>query len=285
MNIHVNHVKPGRAGRVSAVVSSLLSVFEESEFDSELLNNLNVFLDWVQYRTNFRDTVTLRSSFREGELLPAVELGIDLRQVDEDTLKAALREALGEANSLQLGRRGPAPDGGPPPDRSGWVALESFVPSCQSVIWDFNRLFWQHLSTWEEASGKGYEKALPTGVSDGHNPEAIADSVSEFRDRLKDLEGRGQLPEELFVLEIGVGTGERAVRWLDTFQEMDSDQGTNFYPRLRFLLADYAMPTLNRAMARLTEHQELASFLAVDALNPFKSLSFLRYKVLYIHLT
>src|SRR3989454_4763802 len=35
----------------------------------------------------------------------------------------------------------------------------------------------------------------------------------------------------------------------------------------------------------LRDHRELASFLAVDALDPFKSLSFLRYKVLYIHLT
>src|SRR5260370_24546465 len=45
------------------------------------------------------------------------------------------------------------------------------------------------------------------------------------------------------------------------------------------------MPTLNRAMATVREHRDLGSFLAVDALDPFKSLSFLRYKVLSIHLT
>src|SRR5262245_29887258 len=38
-------------------------------------------------------------------------------------------------------------------------------------------------------------------------------------------------------------------------------------------------------MEAVKEHRELASFLAVDALDPFKSLSFLRYKVLSIHLT
>ena len=284
MNVHVNHVKAGRAARVSEVVSCLLSLFEEGKFDAELLDNLHVFLDWVQYRTNFRDAVTVRSRFREGSLLPAVELGIDLRQVEEGTLKAKLAEALTEATARADSdptAGGQTVDSG----RAGWVALEPFGPSRASVIWEFNHLFWQHLQMWEQASGKGYEKALPTGVSDGHNPDAIAASVSEFRDRLKDLDTRGQLPEELFVLEIGVGTGERAVRWLDTFRDMDRDQGTSFYPRLRFLLADYAMPTLNRAMAKLTEHQELTSFLAVDALNPFKSLSFLRYKVLYIHLT
>src|SRR5207248_11432200 len=43
--------------------------------------------------------------------------------------------------------------------------------------------------------------------------------------------------------------------------------------------------TLNRAMETVREHRDLGSFLAVDALDPFKSLSFLRYKVLSIHLT
>src|SRR5205814_6490826 len=54
---------------------------------------------------------------------------------------------------------------------------------------------------------------------------------------------------------------------------------------IRFLLGDYSMPTLNRAMDTVRDHRELGSFLAVDALDPFKSLSFLRYKVLSIHLT
>jgi hypothetical protein len=45
------------------------------------------------------------------------------------------------------------------------------------------------------------------------------------------------------------------------------------------------MPALNRATEAVREHRELASFLAVDAMDPFKSLSFLRYKILSIHLT
>src|SRR5438128_12495946 len=45
------------------------------------------------------------------------------------------------------------------------------------------------------------------------------------------------------------------------------------------------MPKLNRVMKSLREHLELGSFLAVDALYPFRSLSFLRYKILSIHLT
>src|SRR5688572_28558890 len=98
---------------------------------------------------------------------------------------------------------------------------------------------------------------------------------------LKDMDTLGQLPPELFVIEIGVGAGKRAALWLDRFQLLDRERGTQYYPRLRFLLADYSMTTLNRAMENLHSHRELASFLSVDALDPIKSLSFLRYKVLY----
>src|SRR5207249_6598945 len=73
--------------------------------------------------------------------------------------------------------------------------------------------------------------------------------------------------------------------WLDRFRALDDEQGTQYYSRIRCLLGDYSMPTLNRAMETVRQHRELGSFLAVDALDPFKSLSFLRYKVLYIHLT
>jgi hypothetical protein len=278
MNVHVNHVEAGRAARVTEVVACLLGLFETGKAPAGLLDDLEVFLDWVQYRTHFREAVTLRRCLREGALLAPVELGVDLRQVDPATLGAALFEAIEEAGRANR-------EGGGDGARPGWLALEPFGAISESVIWQFNRMFWQHLPVWERDSGRGYEKALPTGTSDGHNPESIRDSVTEFRALLVELQSKGQLPEEVFVLEIGVGTAERAVRWLDVFLELDRGEATGFYPRLRFLLADYAMPTLNRAMERLTAHRDVTSFLAVDALDPFKSLSFLRYKVLYIHLT
>src|SRR5262249_26586970 len=58
-----------------------------------------------------------------------------------------------------------------------------------------------------------------------------------------------------------------------------------YYPRLRFLLGDYSMPTLDRALSAVERHRELVSILAMDAHNPLKVLSFLRYKILSIHLT
>jgi len=66
--------------------------------------------------------------------------------------------------------------------------------------------------------------------------------------------------------------------WI-VFRDLDRERGTQYYPRIRFLLADYSFSILDAAQKTLLNHRELASFLAVDALDPFKSLSFLRYKV------
>jgi hypothetical protein len=274
MILHINHVQPGRAESTSGVVSTLLSLLEEGcHVDPEILGHLNVHIDWVQYKTNFREPISVRHVLKPDGQTPATEIAVDLRQIKKETLRDALAGALNGA--------------GPGSNRDGTrrVYLEPFSPMRSSIIWTFNALFWQYLGVWERASGKGYEAALPSGVSDGHNPAAIADNVSDFWNRLKDMEKQNQLPPEFFILEIGVGTGERAARWLDLFLELDRERGTNYYPRIKFLAADYSMSTLNRAMQSTKAHRDLSSFISVDALDPYKSLSFLRYKVLLIHLS
>jgi len=171
------------------------------------------------------------------------------------------------------------------PDRNGRIYLEDFQSFRSSIVWQFNRLYWQRLKDWEQTSGKGYQKALPGGMSDGHQPEAISDSVDEFWNLLKDLEKKNQLPPEFFLLEIGVGTGIRAGLWLDRFREVDLERGSNFYHRLRFLLGDYSLATLERCRPAVKNHIDLCSFIAVDALDPIRTLSFLRHKILHVHST
>jgi len=271
MILHVNHVRPGHAKLAGDVVATLLSLLEDGRVQSGILQNLDVHLDWIQYKTNFREPIIVRKAVRNDEVLPMIEIAIDLRQIGETNLRESLAEVLKTASPESV-------DG----DR---VALEPFGPMRNSVVWSFNKLYWQYLPDWERVSGKGYEKALPGGTSDGHNPVAIKDSANKFWTLLKDMDTKGQLPPEIFVMEIGVGTAERALRWMNDFKEQDREHGTQYYPRIRFLVADYSIATLNRATERLNPHGELCSFLALDALNPFKSLSFLRYKMLYIHLT
>src|SRR5205823_7825108 len=106
------------------------------------------------------------------------------------------------------------------------VYLEPFTPIRSGIIWRFNNLFWQQLPLWENASGHGFEKSLPGGTSDANHPEAVADAVADFWTLLKDLDGHNQLPPEIFVLEIGIGTGKRAALWLDCFRALDRERGT-----------------------------------------------------------
>jgi hypothetical protein len=272
MILHVKHIPTKQTALAASVASTLVMAAGEGQVHSQTLENLNVHLDWVQYKTNFREAITLRRAVRGEEVLPWIEVGVDLRQVRQDSLKEEFVNALSDARDAAAGSR-------------KRIYLEPFTPVRSGLIWRFNDLFWQHLPLWERASGHGFEVALPGGTSDANHPEAVADAVADFWTLLKDLESHNQLPQEIFALEIGVGTGQRAVAWLDRFRTLDRERGTQYYPRIRFLLADYSMPTLNRAMEAVREHRELASFLAVDALDPFKSLSFLRYKVLSIHLT
>ena len=271
MILQVNHMRKGRGELISSVVSKLLSLVEDGKVDPEILPHLNVQLDWVQYKSNFRETAMVRKSTRNGNPSPLVEIAIDLRQVDPETLTETLEIALAEA----------APDGEAPRR----MFLGDFGPMRSSIIWRFNQLYWQHLLEWERESGKSYEKALPSGTSDGHNPEVIKDQVAEFYGLVKDMDAQRQLPPKLYVMEIGIGSGSRALQWLTLFQALDRERGTDYYPAIRYMLCDYSMVTLERALANLGPHREAARAFEVNALDPFASLADFRYKVLYIHLT
>src|SRR5437879_1347687 len=163
MILHINHVPPDCATLASSVVSTLVSIAGEGQIQPRILENLNVHLDWVQYKTNFRESVTLRRAVKGEELLPWIEVGVDLRQLQPETLRAEF------LNVLKDGLDG----SGCSADR---VYLEPFTPMRSCLIWRFNDLFWKHLPLWEAASGKGFEKALPGGTSDANHPEAVARS-------------------------------------------------------------------------------------------------------------
>src|SRR5205823_1521224 len=232
---------------------------EEGRVDGRLLAALRVHLDWIQYRANFREPVSVRRATDEsGRPLTLAELAVDLRRADPATWATTLADALGTM----------APFAEPP---VGDVEIQPFTPLRESVIWRFNNLFWQRVGDWEAETGRGFEHALPTGRSDANDGASVADSVADFWTLLVDLEKRAQLPAEIFALEIGVGSGTRAALWLDRFKAIDEARATRFYPRLRFLLADYSLPTLDPAMSALEAPRDFVSMIASYALNPLRS--------------
>jgi hypothetical protein len=211
------------------VTGSLMSLVEDGVLDAKMAPSLRIHLDWIQYKTNFRDPVMVRrTSNAQGQALPLAEIAIDLRQADAVRLPLDLARAV---KSL---------DAGPESNVENHLYLDDYRPYRDCLIWSFNRLFWRYLGDWENASGKGFEAALPGGSSDANHPQAVSDSVADFWTLLRDLETRGQLPAEIFGLEIGVGSGARAAAWLDRFKALDEQCGTNFYSRLHFILGDYS---------------------------------------------
>jgi len=256
------------------VTGSMMSLVEDGVLDARLAPSLRIHLDWIQYKTNFRDPVIVRrTASPQGQPLPLAEIAVDLRQADATTLQADLSRAV-----KSLGE-------GADPNVEQHLFLDDFRPYRDCLLWRFNRLFWQHLGDWEAASGQGFEAALPGGTSDANHPQAVSDSVADFWTLLRDLDNRGQLPPEIIGLEIGVGNGARAGAWLDRFKALDEQCGTNFYSRMHFLLGDYSPTSLERALEAVAQHGSHASGVPLDALNPFKALSQYRFKVMYVHLT
>jgi len=202
-----------------------------------------------------------------------------------ERLVAPLRQADAARLQDDLARAVRSLDARAEANADNHVYLDEFRPYRDCLIWSFNRLFWRYLGDWEAASGKGFEAALPGGSSDANHPQAVSDSVADFWTLLRDLDARGQLPAEIFGLEIGVGSGARASAWLDRFKALDEQCGTEFYSRLHFILGDYSPTSLERALTAVAHHGSHVSGVPLDALNPFKSLTSYRFKVMYVHLT
>ncbi len=155
----------------SRIIGPLTLLIERSGIDQDNALGLRVHLDWIQYKTCFRDPVVVRRAVDQREqLLPLCEIAIDLRQAATPAFDQHLTNAV---DAL----KGVAPQNGQAP-----FILDAFKPWRESIIWPFNRLFWQQLGDWEAYAKRGFEAALPSGGSDANHPDAVQESVVEFWD-------------------------------------------------------------------------------------------------------
>ncbi len=277
MILKLNHLRGETAAATQEVTAALYALLEEGQIPQDQFSRLRVHLDWIQYKQNFRDVVMAAPVDPEpGEqTAPFIDVFVDTRQVvpGATDLRVTILNAIAHATSCT------APQS-PGCDR---LLLEDFTSFRTSIAWSFNSLYWRRLDEWEKSTGKSYEQALPGGSSDASHPDGVADSVADFWTLLQDMEKKKQLPPEIFILELGVGAGARCGLWLNKFQALDRQRGTHFYLKLRVLLGDYSLATLDMSRPAVKDHVDLCSFMVLDALNPLKTLSFLRHKILYVH--
>jgi hypothetical protein len=261
-------LRPTKKLRESAAARSAIGPIIEAVCASSAdLSRLRVVCDWIQYKQNFRDPVVSRAIADTD-----VELAFDLRRcagLAPENLAAEVKQALAGS--------GPAGSAG--------LALEPWVPGRESCIWRFNALYWQALSGWEQATGREYEQSLPGGESDAQNVEAARELILELFRIWDDLAARRALPEELYVLELGVGNGNQARTWLDEFVQLDRRHGREYYRRLRYLMGDYSPHVLDRARQAVAHHGERISALVVDATRPAITLGFLAGKAFLVYIS
>ncbi|MQA14792.1 MAG: hypothetical protein GEV09_11630 [Pseudonocardiaceae bacterium] len=283
MLVDVRPIHKLRGDRAVDVGASLAPVLGALCEDSVDLSRLRVVCDWVQYKGNFRQPVDVRPILAPGtDLLAAhgtapvaeeIEVAIDLRRSGDGGIKDAVHEALGNRQDASV----PSP-----PAR---VELEDWMPTSRSCVWSFNALYWQALDLWEQATGRQYEQALPGGESDARNRGAVGELVADMLTGFDDLAARNALPEELYVVELGVGNGNQAKVWLDEFAAADRAHGTEYYRRLQYLMCDYSPHVLELARKAVTDHAAHVSSFVLDATAPTTALGFLRGKVFLVYIS
>ena len=264
-----------RAARPADLGASVLPVVRALSDSKSDLSRIRLVCDWVQYRNNFRDVVEIRPILRSaspdalaltnGAAAADLEVAVDVRRAPD----APLNEVT--ASLLRHGA-----------DR---IFLEDWTDGSRSCIWRFNALYWSALDLWEKATGRGYEQALPGGESDACNRDAARDLIGELMAAWDRLDKANALPDELYIVELGVGNGGQAKVFLDEFRKLDHRHGTGYYERLQYLMCDYSMHVLDLAREAVAEHSERVSSFALDATRPLTALSFLRDKVFLVYIS
>lgn len=276
MVIQLSCIGRARPADLEAILPALAEAAEAVELDH---SRLAAVLDWVQYRRSFRAPVMVRpfgrspAPARAGHESPLAEIAIDVRRAKDLPYGVLVREIV-DRLSKALGLI---------PDIHECIHLEDWVRPSKSVIWSFNRSYWRHLAAWDDTFQRDYAAALPGGVSDGTNPEFWAEQIERFMLTLDRLDEWSELPEEIHVLEFGVGDGQQAKVWLDTFTAACEARGADYLGRLRYLMADYSPHVLARAQQRLAGYGPRVQCLELDFRNPIDGLWHLRGKVLFAH--
>jgi Putative S-adenosyl-L-methionine-dependent methyltransferase len=274
--IQLSCIGRARPGDLQAILPALAEAAETVNLDH---SRLAAVLDWVQYRRNFRAPVMVRPFGRipganlGAPDLPLAEIAIDVRRAKDVPYGMLVRDIVDRLSKAL----------GVIPDVHECIHLESWVRPTKSVIWSFNRSYWRHLGAWDETFQKDYASALPGGVSDGTNHGFWADQIETFMQTLDRLDEWSELPDEIHVLEFGVGDGQQAKVWLDEFAKACELRGRDYLKRLRYLMADYSPHVLACALERVAPHASIVKCLELDFRNPIHGLGHLRGKVLFAH--
>jgi len=101
MIVKLNHLQ-GKAAATSAqdVIGTVYTLLEEGHIEKAQFARLQIELDWIQYKQNFREVVIATHGYTEkGQQVPIMDVHVDTRQVVPGCLRAALLRALAHSNA------------------------------------------------------------------------------------------------------------------------------------------------------------------------------------------
>jgi 5,10-methylenetetrahydrofolate reductase len=116
-----------------------------------------------------------------------------------------------------------------------------FVPQSESIIWYFNKTFWDHLDPFMEALGKDYKKTIG-GTADA-NTQLIKYSVQQFVKQMDDCD-----LENVSYVELGAAGTEWAKEFISEFKKISPNK--NF----TYVFVDFSNDVLNKAKASMWDN-------------------------------
>lgn len=121
--------------------------------------------------------------------------------------------------------------------------LEGWTPSGESLHWQLHSLAWQPQGTDLFTSQTVPYLQHQSGFIAARSAEVLFAHCME-------LEERGALEQEIYVLELAMGLGLHAVQLLDRFQRLCSQRGRDWYDRLTLWATDAAPAMVQAAQTR-----------------------------------
>src|SRR6202167_5312419 len=131
MILNLNHLHAKSAApNAQAVVETLYTLLEEGLIERSQFARLRIQLDWIQYKQNFREVVSVAENCDDRGEQTIMDLHVDTRQVVAGCLRPEILRAMARARANESEREAAQ-------DR---VALEDFKSLRRSVVWQFNGL-------------------------------------------------------------------------------------------------------------------------------------------------
>src|SRR5579872_5641199 len=95
MILHLNHTRRECAAATTGeVVNTVLALLEEKQLEPTQFARLRIYLDWLQYKQNFREPVTVTRPAENQNGSSAMEIRIDSRQVVAGSLREMLQQSI-----------------------------------------------------------------------------------------------------------------------------------------------------------------------------------------------